>query len=368
MADQRRRVSKSFLVGEGVRNVVSSRFVTAVLALTCLAASVATAIFVTTETSEIEGRWAEGIAAGRFVWTVPERVPGLVTAERCDALNGVEGIKAAGSVVRTDKVSPDNSPGTRYSLDSVTVHYLDVLWPDQPNLARSGGLVSGGDAASQLGLRDGVSAAFTTLGGDARWRAVIGAVALNPSARDDAASGHLYQVVPPRGPVATCLVDAEPGADRAVQQLLLSWFPQDGEPVVRPFLETSSVIGQPPEIEYRQRVSRWAWTLGLGVMAIAMLGVWYARREELALYQLLGLRRRHVLVVLMTELVVSMLLPTQVGFALAELIFRQSLDSAVVRQELVNSDLRLVAGLVLIPALTLLLLRPTRLLDRLKGE
>lgn len=361
-----RRLRTGSAIAEAIANVVALRWLLIVRVLLAAMIGFGVAFATVAETSGIVDRFAQEVAAGRFVWRVaPGGAAGGLPAANCDGLATVDGIRASGAVIGETAIVAANQPQARYQLSMATAGYPAVLWPGQAVSTPSGGLLAGAVVAENLGLVEGSTLLITDESNPQSSRSVRIDRVLPPSARDSGADRRLFRVVLPAGSVDECLVDADPGHSADVPGLLTERFSASAGAVVAPLRPTDS-LGRRPETELDNRASGWAWLLGGGVLGVLGLMLWFFRRADLALYRLVGVPRGTLAFMLAAEQLIFTLVPVQAGFLVAVLLRR--LDVRGVAADLLwLDDVRLLLVLAIVPALALLLLRGKSTVDILKG-
>jgi ABC-type antimicrobial peptide transport system permease subunit len=143
---------------------------------------------------------------------------------------------------------------------------------------------------------------------------------------------------------------------------------------VSPFLD-EQLTGRQPEAELANRVSRWVWLAGVSAAVGLVAVLWYGRREEFALYRLLGLRRGALGVLLATEAALTVAVPALIGGSVALVVCLSSLETASrsdggvpALAPLVGADVAsFVLGMELIPVIGLGVVSWRSTFDALKG-
>ena len=355
-------ISSRAVLREALRNLEATPIRTVLVVLLAIAAGFGVVTSTATDTSGITRRFAQQARAGRFVLVVEATDPAGFEAARCDAFGAVPGVEAAGATLPPPPaVRSANRPTYPYDQIRVTPGMLGVLYPGVPlgRAASRPGVLVGPAAARDLGLVEG---------GILRSRAgrdVPIAGVLPHSPRRPEVDAKIVSIAAPTVKVRECDVATEPDRVEAVQLAALGWFDAGERPVISPFLDRS--LGRTPERELDDRASAWGWVAALALLAVLHLSSWFARRQELALYRLLGLSPGRLLLLLATEAAASILLPVvvggSVGIARAHIALTASVPRSLTELDLAS----LLASLVVLPAVAgaaLLLRRP---LDDLKG-
>lgn len=357
----------SLAVSETVRNMVANRWLLAARLALAVAIGAGVATATVGEVAAIEQRFDDQVAAGRFVWVISSvGTPPILDATRCSALGDLTGLPAAGAVVGQASVVVATQPQARYDLYSITPDYPRVLWPDAGQRPARGGLLVGAAAAESLGLVDGSSLLVRdapTM--DAPQLLTVDRV-MPPSPRDPGADRRLFVIAPVGlGETAECLVDADSANADDVPALLGAWFDPVAAPVAAP-LRLADPVALLPESQLAQRASAWAWPVAATVLAILSFLAWYFRRSEFALYRVLGVSRAKLGLMLAAEHVIVAIVPVQTGVLLVTLLRSESVQGLAARLLLLD-DARMVACLLIVPALALAFFRSRSTVDILKG-
>ncbi len=312
--------------GEAGANAASSparslliAVVAAMLAASVVALSVA-------EVAAIQGRFRDQVEQGRFVLVVRTPVRDGLDARRCDALRDLPGVRSAGAVLEETTAYPLASPLRPYDVLVVTPGLVPVLFPTAPTATKAG-IIVGADAASELGLVPG--SFLQTAPASARSHKALTAAdpetavdrhrvasVLPTAVRATPAGRTIFEPVAASGSTSACFVDPAPPARSAVAVAMAGWFGPDQPAAVSPYLD-EQVAGRQPEAELAGRATRWVWLAAALVLTALLSVLWYGRREEFALYRLLGLRRGSIAVLLAAETVVTVAGPSLVGASIA---------------------------------------------------
>lgn len=215
---------------------------------------------------------------------------GGISASRCAALDGRDGIIAAGAVRSRGQVTFATAPGVLFQSVELTPGTLRAWAPrsDVPLAETAGALLVGPALASELGVREGF--VIHTEDGVA---ATIASV-LDTGTRNPQSARWAIEVVPPGGTANDCWVEFEPGAYTGGLEMLAAYFTTgDREAAVRPYTRQDEFSRNPQE-ELERRPQKSGWPLASVLIAgVAWLGAWF-RRAELGLYLALGTPRRLV--------------------------------------------------------------------------
>lgn len=361
---------------ETARNMVAAPVRSA--ALCAVAAIIGALVVVVTarESVSIQDRYYASMDAGAagFVVSSGNSASG-VDAARCDALSAIPGVRSAGGIVAQTEVVFANRPDSRYLLLSVTQGFVDFMWPASlnprhatppgvPIVTEGDSVLIGSQAALDLGLGPDTTVGYLeATAGTSVSTDVFGV--LPPSLREGVADVRVVSLVAPVGRVQECLVEAYPDTRQAVEELLLGWFPVADEPVTQSF-RTEDQLG-PPVSDFDGRVSKLFWLVAFGVDLILVLTMWWARRAEFALYQLLGMNRKGLALALVFEALWYVWVPALAGIFVGLAGVRSLLVGDV--PYLVATDVYLfMSCLPLIPLLGLAFRGTGSVLLELKGQ
>lgn len=358
----------SSTVAEAWWNVRAHWLLATARGLTAVAVGFATMSVTLLQVTAIEERYAAGVQAGRFVLQATPGIPGRVlVAAQCDALAGAEGVVSAGAAQGAEEVSPQLQPLARYELVQITQGLPAVYWPGSEVSTPTGGLLVGSFAAENLGL---VSGATVTLSfGDQPMSTATLRVdrVMPPSPREDSVDRRFFLVVPASEMTDECLVDTDPVRSRAVGQLLQSWFPSEAGVAVAPLRPLDS-LSRTPEAELDDRGSTWAWPLGGAFLALTTLIIWYGRRAEAALYQVLGMSQPKLALMYGVEFTMLAVVPCQLGAVVGLAWVTSQADVPALAAKLAGlENVALLCALAVVPLLHVLGRRRRGALDSLKG-
>ena len=245
--------------------------------------------------------WNTKIAAGSSVLSVTTATPNGLSAARCELLNELDSVVAAGGRTSTSSATSLLLPTRRLQVEHVTPHYPRV--------------VAGSLLAKDFGLGPGL--AFGVEGQDLPF--VVTAVS-SADPRIPQLQNSLTIAVATSPTVEACLVEAVPSALRDVEALLTGWF-AGPDPVHVFRMVPPKETDQDPQRDLSQRLSMAVpAAAGLAVGALACVLVW-ARRSDFATYRLAGATRREIFDLFLIEFVHVYVVPLACGI-LAQLIAR----------------------------------------------
>ena len=292
-------------ISEGLANARSGRrlatTVSVAVALVTCGVGLANALDVSALV-DAEQRW---IDAGAFVFVVE---PGStaddarIDVATCDRLSQVDGIGSAFAVTVTDTTAePVNAPGTHATLAVASPGVYEFLGVDEPAGA---GLLAPPQITSGTGLIDGERTRFTLeSSGDAHVVDVDATVAIvHDSVLAEQLVGSYLMPSAPTGSAKQCYVrtDAE-HVDDISAYIGSALAAADGTPaIVRPRLADNS-YGLDFASAYSDRVLRWAWAAGAGVLIALWAITRWTRRARWAIYATFGAHSRARLTIQSTE-------------------------------------------------------------------
>lgn len=258
--------------------------------------------------------WNTKIAAGSSVLSVTTATPNGLSAARCELLNELDSVVAAGGRTSTSSATSLLLPTRRLQVEHVTPHYPRVVWPGLDAGANLS-VVASSLLAKDFGLGPGL--AFGVEGQDLPF--VVTAVS-SADPRIPQLQNSLTIAVATSPTVEACLVEAVPSALRDVEALLTGWF-AGPDPVHVFRMVPPKETDQDPQRDLSQRLSMAVpAAAGLAVGALACVLVW-ARRSDFATYRLAGATRREIFDLFLIEFVHVYVVPLACGI-LAQLIAR----------------------------------------------
>jgi hypothetical protein len=257
-------------------------------------------------------------AAGGYVAIVAQQ--GGISAARCEQLNAVPGVVAAGGDRGEGQATFTMAPGVLYQQYGVT-RDLPRVWdpayvPAAPQNAAT--FLSGRALADELALRPGLLLARVG-GPPARLTGV-----LDVNQRAPQAGRSLLEVIPPSGMLDECWVEFTPEAYPGGADMLAAAFATgDNDPTVRPFTAQDQFTRNPSK-ELASRPQRNGWIAGAAlIVGVLLLTAWF-RRADLGLYLALGTPRSLLTLMLAIETWLLALAAWAVGVLWALAIQRAS--------------------------------------------
>lgn len=349
--------------GEVFRNVRAS-FVRSIAAAT-LAATLGSAIIVLgwLDLTDIEAGWERQVHAGVYAFSITTSDQTFLDAARCDELETIDGVRAAGAVLSVTTVYPTTNPRTAYLLVGATPGYASVAFPGLEG-ATMAGAVAGLSVSAELGLADGSTFAYRT-GSAGETSAIDIDLAANSPSRFEVSDSAVIVALAPEGGVSECIVEAWPGHERAVEAVIGSWFPMKqtvAKSVARVDASDRDVAG-----DLRTRLSQWAPLVAAFILGGYLLLDWWSRRQEFALYRMLGMSGKQELLVLTLETLTKAFVPLCFGaFVTISILGNQmtgmSADGAL--RDLVAVSLCLLT----LPVIAGLVMQRVSMIDAIKGR
>lgn len=330
-------------LNEGVENLVANPV------LSILAVTVAMVAFTTTLiTTGISGNTVQrdydnAVAAGAFAYLVSDRNANQLSVADCEGINAVDGVLASGAIMDSQEVTV-NQGTTPLRLVRMTQGAVLGAWP---NIDTSGGVISGSEAAERLGLTTGSKLEVDM--GTGSSVLVISTVANNKS-QIKGINDSLIIVAPPLGLTQECIVWADPGRNSSVSEAISGWF--GASTLLSPY--TPDVTTSERALtEASAFTHSFIWALAALTVVGLLLIVWLVRRQEVALYRILGASEKSILIGYCVDTVVLTLLPLQLSFLTA--LFIVPPTTSFVFTAVASDWIRLSCSLLLAPALAWLI-------------
>lgn len=332
--------SREGVVDETVANLRARLSLSVVIVVASVVIGAAVPWATAIETTAIATYNDRMVASGANVFSVKGVSNNPISGIRCEQLNDVDGVLAAGGRISTDALAFPQAPSIVASKVVGTAHFGEIIWPEPRNSISGPGVIAGSEIASTLGL---VPGAFVSEVGE---QLQVDQIAQG-SPRDSSFNRTVLVVASPDSRIQQCLVESEPGASAGVGLLLTSWF-VDERVLVSPFVINESLDISPNERLERRISSLFPLIGGLSVAALLM-GFWMLRRSDFAVYRLLGMTRFQVFCTMTMESFLLAIVPTSVGLSFAILANAPVLSGFVLTSVAIDS-LRYAVLLFLLPA------------------
>ena len=299
-------------VREALLNLRGHLLLTLCIALASLGAGAGVVSSSVAEATGILDYQTNAVGRGSTVFTVSAVDNTPISAARCDALNSVPGVVSAGAVVdnRTEAFRLGSSRPAYVTY--ATPGMVHLIWPDKMQvLGANAGPVVGSSLASEFGIVEGAS---IPLGSNIYTHT---SVATSSSPRDENYDNRILipLAASPEMLVRTCLVEGVTGSQAEIEALLTGWFPAVPPIFVAPVVPKGTYMDTDEMM--RARITQYAG-LAAGVLIAVVYGlICTMRRQEYALYHVLGLPPRRRLLMLTAETAASALLPFAIGCTVA---------------------------------------------------
>jgi hypothetical protein len=285
-----------------------------------------------------------------------------VDAARCDSLRSRRGVVTAGGVASAERVVSSVDTGVSFDLLRASPGYAAVTWPELQQGVDSGAVFAGSRVTEALGIADRGGLAYAGHGtpgytevsvavGEARWPEAI---------------NHVVVPVAPVGRLSQCYVEADPGARGDVESLLVGWFDEPARLLVNAAMPEAP-LGMSPNGQLASRFTRWAPLAAAVFILVVQSVLWIARRTDVGLYGLLGLRGARLAAMVATDWVFTVLVPVCAGMCLAAAWLASRLDGLVLAVTAWDC-LRTVALLAVIPLVVVALLKMVKPFDAIRGR
>lgn len=351
-----RRLRASSILYEGYRNVASRSGGSWILGLVTLVATVGvialSSSLLLVATDDLE-RARDG---GANAFIVASDGGPAITAERCDQLLEVEGVRSAGAVLATRAATFESSPDDVISVQEVTPGYGRVAFP---GASTHPGAAVGATAAKLTGARAG-----SALLERARSQPVVVAYAAGAGeSRIPGAENSVLVPTLPGGTVTECVVEAEPANRAAVERLLLTWFAPGEYWSVLPMARSGAAEGV---LDGRALIVFAPPAIALAVIALAT-SMHSSRRPEYALYRLLGWTRGQLLGMITWECSATVFAPAAAGVVLGLVIGSPLAIAPEYRQFLALGVITYLLVLLVVPPVIVGVVTRMSAIDALKG-
>ena len=332
------------LLREGLGNLGSNAFRSLALSAIAAAALGGLAFMELRQAGELT-QFARDYQSGGAYVAIASVPGGGLSGARCQALNGVDGVRAAGAMRGTGTVTFVSAPGVLFQSADVTPGLLGVWAPGVPGPSGAG-ILAGSALATELGIRAGLVARVDA-NGPTHFSAVYDFSRRNPQAARWALSP-----VPAAGAFDECWVEFSPGSYQGGKEMLAARFAEgSADPVVRPY-RRSDEFTRNPAAEWASRPQQRGWiAVPIVLFGLGLVSAWF-RRSESALYLAMGTRRAQLAVMASAEqwplIGVGWALGFTVAFTLQAFITQQPTADSV-RAALTTSVSGALLSLALLP-------------------
>ncbi|MDR0591807.1 MAG: hypothetical protein LBG60_00830 [Bifidobacteriaceae bacterium] len=302
------------------------------------------------------------IATGTNLFIV-QRSDGLgLDAARCDSLRSQPGVVAAGGVASAKRVVSTVDSAVSFDLIQASPGYAAVVWPQLQRQAGDGLAVASARVAERLGIAD--SGGVPYISAEAADYVEVAVAPGQP--RESAQVSSVVVPTAPTGRLSECWVEAASGAREGVEALALGWFDEPVRMLVTPAM-LELPLGSSPAEQLAQRFSRWIPLAAALVVTAFQTALYLARRADLGLYGLLGLRGCQLAAMVAADSMFTVMAPVGLGMLMAAAWCASELTGAVLAATAWDC-LRLAALLTLVPLVVLVLAKSVKPFDAIRGR
>lgn len=295
----------SLAAREGILNVVSGRWLPALLFVVTVAVTAGLGLASALEVSRLVDAEAEWIEAGGYSYVVEPAASSdkaWIDVDSCERMRDVDGVEGAFALTVTDATAwPASAPGTSSTFAQASAGAYDFFGLDSPNTASV--LVTSA-ALDATGMVDGEITTMSVSrhdGSTDKSAAEVRAIALDSPLLPDALAGTYVSIDLISGEAQQCYVQTDAAHDLAVRDYLAGALASGDAPAnVRPRL-SANTYGIDFETAYDNRALTWAWAAGGTLLALVWALIRWMRRSRLAIYSTFGADLRARLIMQMTE-------------------------------------------------------------------
>ncbi len=351
----------SFSTQEAVANIRSAKLQALVQFALALAVGAAVVVLSAMNSRAIIHERTKQEDAGRSTYVVTA-VSAPLSAALCDAAGGIDGVRGAGAILQRYLAKTSLGTTSNVEILRVTPGYVPAAWGEVAPATWS--VVAPVDLARELGLTRGST--FTTATSSEKGTVASRVtVDWSPTKRSRVAgiNDSIIEAAPPTGAASECLVTARPNQRDSVRQALAGWFGKGYR--VAPFLQPSALVAD-PDVAFSERPSQWIAVVGPFFVVGARVVFLFARRADLALYRAMGMSTRELARMILTEFLLTVLIPFQVGASIG-LLTAIGLQTEGVTA-VANDYIRALAVLAIGAAATLLLPSRRSTFDQVRGR
>lgn len=346
-----RGITTTDLFIETIKNIRAASVRSLILVLMSSAVGFLTAFLSATDLAEIDNKWTSQLHQGANAWVVTSLEARGLDTVRCDQLNEVDGVLAAGGILGVEKVSSSTAPVRQFDLLDVTPGMIDFLWTSEEFVYQGTPLLGHG-ISSDLGVVDEGHILLNTT------QQMIPVESVQHASRIPSVDDGLVVPSVPDGEVNECYVEAAAGAGSAVERLLISWFPEQPDMSIRAFVD-SATLGTLADVDLRSRVSQYVPFIGGALVSGLSLMFTWTRRSDYAIYRMMGLRRTQTYFMTTIETVLLCWFPMAAALVAALSLTSSKLQQSVLVASLVGGDILVLTAICIpLPAIAgLLILR-----------
>ncbi|MFK0008008.1 hypothetical protein ACIQTZ_13235 [Paenarthrobacter sp. NPDC090520] len=331
----------SLFIREGLENVRHRPVQSSISIVLAIAVGFCITVFPGLEVERVTRLALDEVNRGLHVAVVTDKQRNPLSATRCESLTKVEGIKYAGGVLASHRVYSPMFPVDGVDLLEVSPSWVKIVWP---SLSEPGEILAGPRLAQTLGLVSGAKLPIANTKGlaDLHTLTITGMPAATP--RSERYDNALIAVGAVRGTVGECVVQFEPSKFWSASAILTHWF--GGSEIVTRMLYTRPDTQPSPQVQLESMLLKYLPVAGFAIIALAFLSQVASRRQELALYRVIGSNSQQVLTLLCSEFFLRFYGPLIFGTTTGSFLFLTHLkDSAL------PSSFSYIEGLVLLASL-----------------
>ncbi|MDR0626005.1 MAG: hypothetical protein LBG11_01885 [Bifidobacteriaceae bacterium] len=309
---------------EALANLRASPVRTAVSAAVGILLGALAVVAPTVDVGRITAYNDELVRAGSNLFAVHRNDGQSLDAARCDSLRALPGVVSAGGVAGARRVVSTVDAGVSFDLIEASPGYAATMWPTLQGRPDDGSARVGTRVASRLGISDSGWVPYLAVGAADR----VEVVAASAEARLAELSNAIVVPVAPVGALTQCWVEAEPGAREQVEELLVGWFDEPVPTFVASFMAGEQLASSPAD-QLADRLSRWAPLAVVLVVTIFQVALWLARRAEVGLYGLMGLRGARLATMVSVDFLFATAAPVGAGMVAAACVMAPRLTAVV---------------------------------------
>lgn len=303
-----KRSTFALFLREGFANVICSPVQSSIAIVLAAIVGFSVVLLPGLEVERVASQSREEANRGLHVAVVSDTQRQPLSAPRCEALAELEGVRYAGGVMASRRVYSPLLPVDGIDLIEVSPSWVSIIWPDV-NAADE--LVAGPKLAASLGL---VPGAKIPIADDKSLSQPLTVTVSSLSAatpRSTKYENALISVGPLFGTVGECLVEFEPEKFWSASALLTYWFA--GQEIVIREMYSRPETQSSPQQQLESMLLKYLPAPGFFIVAVVFLGQVWSRRQEFALYSVLGSRPDEILILLTAEYSLRFCIPVIFG-------------------------------------------------------
>lgn len=339
------------MADEVIRNLRSLPLLSGGIAALVLCITLGAGLLSALDTSDLYKEWSQREDAGYSTFVVTGKYAAL-SATQCDGANTIDGVRAAGGVLSQNIRESSGAAGTGVLFVRATPRFAEAIWRDS---SLPSAVVVGEDLARRLGLRIG---SYVRVGD----QVIRVSSAKSRKSEVPAMDGAVISSAIPVGNTAQCYVAARPENRDVTEVVIRDYFGQ-GRSVSRLFIGDGT--SRDPDYTFSRRIGQWVvLAAGLIVMSLVCMS-WFSRRQDFALYRVLGVTKAGVILMLSVEWIFLCLGPASIGQLVATSVLVNQPSQVLLA--VLSDFLRFDALLVLIPLIGVASISRVAAATQLKG-